>query len=171
MVSQKEVVRKPKPAAEANSATLDEVDLWRAMANSWKRLQHDAEKNLLRIDLTVAELRILRVLREQGSSPMNRFCAETMLSQPSITGLIDKLEERGLVERVRSREDRREVLIAITGKGDQTYSEGMDLHRQFVKKALSALEDDEAHTIVSLLRKLADASDAVIKAPETPRLR
>ena len=171
MVSQSEVARKARAQGESSGGPLDEVDLWRSMASSWKRLQHDAEKNLLRIDLSVAELRILRVLREQGSSPMNRFCAETMLSQPSITGLVDKLEERGLVERVRSREDRREVLIAITAKGNQTYSKGMDLHRQFVEKALSALEDDEAKSLVSLLKKLADASDAVIKAPEVSSVR
>ena len=171
MVSQSEVPRKARAQGASGGGPLDEVDLWRSMASSWKRLQHDAEKNLLRLDLTVAELRILRVLREQGSSPMNRFCAETMLSQPSITGLVDKLEERGLVERVRSLEDRREVLIAITQKGNQTYVKGMDLHRQFVEKALSALEDDEAKSLVSLLKKLADASDAVMKAPEVSNVR
>jgi DNA-binding MarR family transcriptional regulator len=171
LVSQSDVAKKAKVTGETTPGQLDEVDLWRSMASSWKRLQHGAEKNLLRIDLSVAELRILRVLREQGSSPMNRFAAETMLSQPSITGLVDKLEERGLVERVRSREDRREVLIAITEKGNQTYSKGMDLHRQFVEKALSALEDDEAKSLVSLLKKLADASDVVVKVPGAPSVR
>jgi MarR family transcriptional regulator, 2-MHQ and catechol-resistance regulon repressor len=165
LVSHSEAARKAKAPGETGGA-LDDVDLWRSMANSWKHLQHDAEKNLLRLDLNVAELRILRVLREQGSSPMNRFCAETMLSQPSITGIVDKLEEKGLVERVRSLEDRREVLIAITAKGNQTYSKGMDLHRQFVEKVLSALEADEARSLVSLLKRLAEASDDVVKAPE-----
>jgi DNA-binding MarR family transcriptional regulator len=167
LVSQSEVAKKAKVAGETSQGPLDEVELWRSMVDNWKRLKHGAEKNLLRFGLTVAELRILRVLREQGSSPMNRFSAETMLSQPSITGIIDKLEEGGLVERVRSREDRREVLIAITAKGDQVYAKGMDLHRQFVEKALSALEADEVHALVSLLKKLADASDAAVKAPET----
>ena len=166
MVSQSAAARKAKAPGETGGGALDDVDLWRSMTNSWKHLQHDVEKNLLRLDLNLAELRILKVLREQGSSPMNRFCAETMLSQPSITGIVDKLEERGLVERVRSLEDRREVLIAITEKGNQTYAKGMDLHRQFVEKTLSALEDDEARSLVSLLKKLAEASDDVVKAPE-----
>ena len=165
MVSPGEVARKANAAGET-SEPVDEVELWRSMVDNWKRLKHDAEKNLLRLGLTVAELRILRVLREQGSSPMNRFSAETMLSQPSITGIVDKLEEGGLVERVRSLEDRREVLIAITAKGNEVFSKGMDLHRQFVEKALSALKADEVDALVSLLKKLADASDAAVKAPE-----
>jgi DNA-binding MarR family transcriptional regulator len=166
LVSQSEVAKKAKVSGETSQAPPDEVELWRSMVNNWKRLQHDAEKNLLRLGLTIAELRILRVLREQGSSPMNRFSAETMLSQPSITGIVDKLVEGGLVERVRSVEDRREVLIAITAKGDEVYTKGMDLHRQFVEKLLSALEADEVAAVVSLLKKLADASDAALKAPE-----
>jgi DNA-binding MarR family transcriptional regulator len=120
----------------------------------------------MRADLSRAELRILKVLREQGSSPMNRFSTETMLSQPTITGIIDKLEERGLVERVRSKEDRREVLIAITPEGSKVLVKGMELHRQFVERALSAMEADEVTVLVSLLEKLADASDSLIKGME-----
>jgi MarR family 2-MHQ and catechol resistance regulon transcriptional repressor len=145
---------------------VDEVELWRSVVDSWKRLQRAAEKNLLRADLSVAELRILRVLRERGSTPMNRFSTETMLSQPTITGMVDKLEERGLVKRVRSKEDRREVLIAITPKGDDTFVKGMDLHRQFVERSLSALRPDEVDLLVPLLKRLADASDSLTKGPE-----
>jgi DNA-binding MarR family transcriptional regulator len=163
LVSQSKVT---KEATAAREIAVDEVELWRSVVDSWKRLQRGAEKNLALLDLTPTELRIMRVLLEKGSSPMNWFCHETMLSQPSITGIIDKLEERGLVERVRSKEDRREVLIAITVKGNDAYAKGMDLHRQFVEKALSALESEEVDALVSLLKKLADASDAAVKAPE-----
>ena len=159
------------PLIWSPGAPIDEVELWRSLANDWKRLQRGAEKNITRLDLSIAELRILRVLREKGSSPMNRFCGETMLSQPTITGIVDKLEERGLVGRVRSREDRREVLIAITPKGDEEFVKGMDLHRQFVKKALSVMTTDEVDALVSLLKKLADASDAIVETADTPTAR
>lgn len=144
---------------------LDEVEVWRSVVDSWKRLQRDAEKNLMRVDLSFAELRILRVLREHGSSPMNRFCHETLLSQPTITGVVDKLEERGLVERVRNREDRREVLIAITQKGNSTLAKGEDLHKQFVEKSLSVLGDDDLTRLAALLKRLADASGSAISLP------
>jgi MarR family transcriptional regulator, 2-MHQ and catechol-resistance regulon repressor len=122
----------------------------------------------MRLDLTPAELRILRMLREGGSLPMNRFSAETLLSQPTITSIVDKLEERGLVDRVRSREDRREVLIAITPKGDETYTKGMELHRQFVKRAFAGLKVDEVNQLASLLGKLADVLESLVELQETP---
>ncbi len=119
MGSSSQVVRKAKASGSARAAPVDEVELWRSMVDNWKRLQRGAEKNLLRLDLTPAELRVFRVLREEGSSPMNRFCAATLLSQPSITGIVDKLEERGMVERVRSKEDRREVPDRDNRKGER----------------------------------------------------
>ena len=169
MVSRSDPARKGTASGEAGDHPVDEVELWRSVVDSWKRLQRGAEKNLASIDLTAAELRILRVLREQGSTPMHRFAQETMLSPPSITGIIDKLEDRELVERVRSKEDRREVLIAITAKGDRAFAKGMNMHKQFVEKALSSLKPEEVESLVSLLKKLADASDAAAKALEVSR--
>jgi DNA-binding MarR family transcriptional regulator len=160
LVTQSEVAKKARAPGETTEKPVDEVELWRSIADSWKRLQRGLEKTLAQLDLTPAELRIMRVLREQGSTPMNRFCQETMLSQPSITGIVDKLEDRGLVERVRSREDRREVLIAITAKGDHAYQKGKDLHRQFVERALSNLKPGEVDELAGLFKKFADASDA-----------
>jgi len=159
LVSQSEVAKKTRTLGEISEKPVDEVELWRSIADSWKRLQRAAEKNLAPLDLTSAELRIMKILRAKGSTPMNYFSLETMLSQPSITAIIDKMEDRGLVERVRSREDRREVLIAITPKGDQAYQKGMDLHVQFVERALSNLKPGEIDQLVGLFKKFADASD------------
>lgn len=166
LVSPVELSKRARTTGGTRQRQPDDVEVWRGIADNWKRVQRSVEKSLVSLDLTGAELRILRVLSEQGSSPLNRFCHETMLSPPSITGIVDKLEERGLVERVRSVEDRREVLIAITAKGNQTYVKGMELYRQLVEKALSALKADEVDELVSLLKKLADASDSAAKAPE-----
>jgi len=157
---------KAKGAGAAKGGPIDEVELWRSLLDSLRRFQRGSEKNLLRLDLSVAELRILKVLAEKGSSPMNRFSTETLLSQPTITGVVDKLEERGLVARVRSLEDRREVLIAITPKGGEALAKGMDLHRRFVERSLSALRPDEVSLLVGLLKKLADASDSLAQASE-----
>jgi len=129
-----------KPATnKASAETVDKVELWRSAADSWKRIKVAAETNLMRAELTVAEYRILRVLKEHGSS------------------------QRGLAERVRSKEDRREVLIAITPKGSAAYAKGEEIHTRFVEKALSGLKPGELTQLVSLLENVADASDLMIK--------
>lgn len=146
-------MRRAKPVER-----LDQVEVWKSFVDSWKRLQRAGEKNLAGAEMSTADLRILRVLRDQGSSPMNRFASETMLSPPTITGVVDKLEERGLVERVRNPEDRREILIAITQKGTITLTMGEELHKRFLDRSLSVLSDAELRQLASLMKKLADSS-------------
>lgn len=139
---------------------LDEMELWRSVIDSWKRVQRAAEKNLVKAGLSVAEFRVLKTLRDEGSTPMVKLSAETLVSAPTMTGLVDRLEEMGLVERVRSQVDRREVLIAITSKGTVALRKGEEVHKQLVDKSLSVMTREETVVMVGLLKKLADASEA-----------
>lgn len=156
LVTPAATAKRPKQAER-----LDEFEAWRLVVDSWKRVQRGMEKNIVVADLTLAELRTLWLLGEKGPSPMNRLSHETMLSQPTITGLVDKLEERGLVERVRNNEDRREVLIAITAKGSGVLAKGVELHKQFVRHIFSTLGNDEMAQLGALLKQVADMSEAL----------
>ena len=70
-------------------------------------------------DLTPTQYNVLRILR--GSHPARLAhgeVAERMIARdPDMTRVIDRLSRRGLVVRVRSRQDRRVVLVGITDKG------------------------------------------------------
>ena len=70
-------------------------------------------------ELTPNQYNVLRILR--GSHPTRLACsdiADRMIARdPDITRLVDRLSRRGLVERVRGRQDRRVVEVAITEKG------------------------------------------------------
>jgi DNA-binding MarR family transcriptional regulator len=68
--------------------------------------------------LTSAQYNILRILRGEGKPlPSLEIAQRTVKVVPGITGLIDRLEKLGFVERERSQEDRRVVYVAITKKG------------------------------------------------------
>jgi DNA-binding MarR family transcriptional regulator len=133
-------------------ASAGRVELWLSLTNAWKRLHRDTEKNLVALGLSIAELHILRILHE-GSSPIMTLASETMLTQPAITGIVDRLEERGLVERLRNDEDRRKVSIKITARGEAVRGEGLELHKRFVKDALEWIEEGQTEMLVSLLEK------------------
>jgi len=145
----------------AARAGADEVEVWRTIASAWKRLQRAAEKNLTRAGVTVAEFRILRALKEDGPIAMNKLCPQTMLSQPTITGIVDKLEAMSLVERVRNPDDRREVILGITSAGGEAFSRAEQIHGAFVERSLAALRKEDVAKLVDLLGRLADSSDAV----------
>ena len=68
-------------------------------------------------DLTEQQWRILRVLWEEDSLNVLGLCERTLIPAPSLVGVIDRLEVRGLVARQRNASDRRRVMVAITEEG------------------------------------------------------
>ena len=68
-------------------------------------------------DLTEQQWRILRVLWERESLSVLLLCEQTLIPAPSLVGVIDRLELRGLVMRQRDSADRRKVMVAITADG------------------------------------------------------
>lgn len=88
-------------------------------------------------DLTNNQYNVLRILR--GSHPGRITCSdisERMVARdPDITRLVDRLEKRDLVERVRSTRDRRVVEVGITNKG-LALVRSLDVHAERMPKAL-----------------------------------
>lgn len=81
-------------------------------------------------------------------------CAQT--SQASLTGIVDRLEERGLVERVRSAEDRRVVDVALTveGRDEMRRSHAGMLER--IDDVLAPLSVDERRQFAALVAKVVE---------------
>jgi DNA-binding MarR family transcriptional regulator len=98
-------------AARLLRAYLDAVTLSEALQT---RIWHAAE-------LTLAQVRVLRRLAKEPRT-LGRLGADLMLAPPSMTRLVDRLEERGLIERRRDDEDRRKVLATLTPEGRRLVS-------------------------------------------------
>jgi DNA-binding MarR family transcriptional regulator len=68
--------------------------------------------------VTPAQYNILRILRGEGKPlPILEIASRTVTVVPGITGLIDRLEQAKLVERIRCEQDRRVVYVAVTPQG------------------------------------------------------
>ena len=107
--------------------------------------------------LTNTQYNVLRILR--GSHPAKLACSdigERMIDRdPDVTRLVDRLERRGLVTRMRNRRDRRVVEVGISDKG-LALVRGLDAHVQRLPKVLLG------HLGVERLRQLGRLLEAVI---------
>jgi DNA-binding MarR family transcriptional regulator len=108
-------------------------------------------------ELTTNQYNVLRILR--GSHPTKLTCgdiSERMIARdPDVTRLVDRLARRGLVQRSRSRRDRRVVEVGITDKGLEVVR-GLDPHVQRMPKAVLG------HLGGVRLRQLGSLLDVVI---------
>jgi DNA-binding MarR family transcriptional regulator len=82
-----------------------------------------SSERLVRMGISMAQLHILYTLERSGEMPMSRLADVLQVSLSNATGLIDRIEERGFVERTRVPEDRRVVLIRVTDAGRRMLEE------------------------------------------------
>ena len=100
-------------AAEAWSLLME---LWRSQRPHWR----DAAES---VDLRPGQAHLLRLLDESGPVPMRKLACAMRCDPSNITGLADRLEERGLVERQADPSDRRVKGLALTPEGARVRDE------------------------------------------------
>jgi len=107
--------------------------------------------------LTPSQYNILRILRGEGKPlPILEIASRTIAVVPGITGLIDRLEQAGFVNRLRCEKDRRIIYVALTDQGMATLA-GVDgpllaLHH----KLIGHLSQSELKELIRLLEKVRE---------------
>jgi len=127
-----------------------------ALALEMKRLWHRMSRDQAQVHMERQQYWVLSAL-EGGPRRMSALaeCAET--SQTSLTGIVDRLEDRGLVVRSRSAEDRRVVDVSLSEAGRQELFQRRVLFVARLENVLSPLDAEERAEFLMLLRKLTDA--------------
>jgi MarR family transcriptional regulator, 2-MHQ and catechol-resistance regulon repressor len=113
------------------------------------------DQGLRDLRLTSAQLDALLILREAGSGglPLSELGGRLVVTKASVTGLIDRLEREGLVQRD-GHADRRVTLAKLTENGCAVLEEAVPRHRQVLAYLLDCLTGEEKEQIIRLLSKL-----------------
>lgn len=107
------------------------------------------------IDLSIQEIHLLEWLGDDGPRMMRELAEFLRLAVNSVTTVVDRLEQRGLVRRQRSEEDRRIVRVELTDVGRSTYDELSENKLAFLRAMLEALSPEEQEIFLVLFRKIA----------------
>jgi DNA-binding MarR family transcriptional regulator len=114
--------------------------------------------------LSLQELRVLEHLGDRGPRMMRELAEYLLLAGNSVTSVIDNLERKGQVQRVRSEEDRRVVRVELTAAGRDSYDACVGEKLGFMRKMLNALTEDEQEIFLLLIRKMARAGHQRIRS-------
>jgi len=106
--------------------------------------------------LTLVQVRVLRRLSRRAYA-LGELGSELALAPPSMTRLIDRLEERGLIERIRDGEDRRKVMAALTAEGRRLVSAVPLLEGTAIRKAVAGMKVADRERIATALRDFNSA--------------
>lgn len=109
--------------------------------------------------LTATEFGILEALYHKGPLLLGDVQRKILLSSGGVTYTIDRLAEKGLVERRECPSDRRARYAALTAKGQELMDELFPAHAVVIEGLMAALAPREQEAAIALLRKLGLAVD------------
>lgn len=106
-------------------------------------------------NITSSEMHLLEVIGKATGKgrTVKEIAAELRITQPSVTAAVNRLVQKGCVERCRSTQDGRVVYIHLTRLGQKTYSVFMRFHENMVRAVATDLsEEEKANLLKGMIR-------------------
>jgi len=113
-----------------------------------------------RFGLTGPQLTVLKTLDGEGEVSVGELSKIVSLRQATVTGILERLEKRGLISRRRSDKDRRRVLVLTTEKADRLLNKAPSLLQDSFVEQFNNLDDWEQSMIKSALQRIVTMMDA-----------
>jgi MarR family transcriptional regulator, organic hydroperoxide resistance regulator len=108
------------------------------------------------LGLTGPQVTAIKMLEAFGDLSLSELSEHMSAHNSTITGVVDRMAKGGLVERVRSTEDRRVVRIRLTERGEALARSVPVTSMEVFAKALASLTHEERRALRQVLRKLSD---------------
>lgn len=105
-------------------------------------------------DLTVIEINTILVIGPDDKKSMSEIANKLGVTSGTPTVTIDRLINKGYVERIRDLEDRRQVFVKLSSKGIKIFEEVVELKTRVGHKVFGVLSDSEIETLIEAMSKI-----------------
>jgi MarR family transcriptional regulator, 2-MHQ and catechol-resistance regulon repressor len=120
-----------------------------------KAIQERIRDEMTKNKLSITEFSVLEVLYLKGKQTIQQIGHSILISSGSMTYVIDKLEEKGLLNRNDCPNDRRVIHVTLTNDGMHLLKKIMPKHQELVDYIFGSLNNEETQIMVSLLKKIS----------------
>jgi DNA-binding MarR family transcriptional regulator len=118
--------------------------------------------------VSMSQMHVLWLLQHHGELPMSKLAVLLDVSLSNATGIIDRMAEHGLVERVRVPDDRRVVIVRPADGGLRALSATESMKRDRMRAVISRLPATERPIVAAALRSLRRALSAEVETAAAP---
>jgi MarR family transcriptional regulator, 2-MHQ and catechol-resistance regulon repressor len=128
--------------------------LWLVLSRCYRTLSQIAERSIAGTGLCLSDFAALEALLHKGPLTITEIQAKVLLASGSMTAAVDRLEQKGLIERGPAPLDRRAKLLHLTPQGRRTVDAAFHRHAAELESAMAVLSQPEKRRMHALLKKL-----------------
>lgn len=107
-------------------------------------------------DISSNDMHIIEAIGVEEPKSMSTIAKLMSVTTGTLTKAMDALNEKGYVNRNRSKEDKRVVKICLTDKGLRAYYHHEQFHRQMIAHIMSELSEEETTVLITAIAKMSD---------------
>jgi len=127
------------------------IDLSR---NFNKSMRHKFHHLMQDSDLTFPQLSVISMLEKHGEQKVSELSLKIGLSDSTVSGILDRLEQKDIIKRERTKDDRRVVKISLTGKSKELCNDFRRKREEYFTRLLKKLSEEEIKDIIKGLEIL-----------------
>jgi MarR family transcriptional regulator, 2-MHQ and catechol-resistance regulon repressor len=149
--------RSPKNPTKLTAKTAAQqpfLPVMRALAKTYQTFCAHDEQHIRQFDLTVPQFDVIATLGNTEGMLMHELAQRTLVTKGTLTGIIDRLEQKGLVRREVPPNNRRCFRIVLTPQGNEVFQRVFPAHIGHLKTRFDQLNEAELTEIVAALEKL-----------------
>ena len=125
-----------------------------------RAIDMNSKKLVKRVGLTGPQLIILMEISRRDEITPGEIARAVSLSQGTVTGILERMEKRGLLTRKRSQQDKRRILVSLTDLGLQTIHDAPPIMQETFVERFQNIEKWEQMMILSALMRLVALMEA-----------
>lgn len=125
-----------------------------ALLRARERVMGPIRTLLSDVDITEQQWRVLRVVQESGAIDPTQIAEQACLLLPSLTRILQKLEDKKMISRARDQLDRRKQVITITPSGEAVIADNLEASLALVAETRAKMGEDRYEALLDLLNEL-----------------
>lgn len=125
----------------------------RALVECFQAFERHSARHLRTLGLTPPQFDIIATLGNTPGMTFRELGDQTLITKGTLTGVVDRLAERGLVERMPSPADGRSTIVRLTRRGEAEFRRVYPAHVAYLKPAFAGMTDlDRLEELLEALR-------------------
>jgi DNA-binding MarR family transcriptional regulator len=137
----------------------DYANLLIALRKITRAIDLQSQKLLKVSGLTISQLLVIKAIEKLERPTPSSVAREILLSQGTVTNLVDRMEKKGLLQRVKAQDDKRSVHLVITDEGKQRYADAPELLQAEFLNKYRKLESWEQSMLLGAMERVASMMD------------
>lgn len=130
------------------------LELVRELVFAYQELTKNGDAHIRKLGLTPAQFDVIATLGNTSGFNFKELGEKTLITKGTLTGVIDRLEEKGFVQRQLDQQDRRMFKVVLTPAGETLFEKVFPAHILHFKTYFQKLTEQESNDILNALRKL-----------------